>query len=220
MNLPEILANPKLHKATTTFAAGYAKRMMEGQYTRFMQTSLGQKGQALSRPNKLAIEAALNGLAAYLSTKESKFADTPLKSFLWEVAMDAPSEISKRLLNGADAKEKGAKHSNVIDVEAVRAEEATVIEGLLKMPVEDLATFLAWLQSATPEERHWMAETMAGLSEEEQAKLAKLTPEQAKLLLKTMTPKPEPAPAPERGVFGSLADSLRAMNERLEKRKP
>jgi hypothetical protein len=218
MNIQDILANPKLHKAASTFAVGYAKRMMEGNYDRLMGTEVGQKAASLSRPKKLAIEAALNGLAAYLSTKESKFADTPIKSFLWELAKDAPSELSKRLLNGAHAK-SGPSHSGLIDVEVVK-EEATVMEGLLKMPVEDLAAFLTWLQNATPEERHWMAETMAGLSEQEQAKLSKLNPEQAKLLLKMMMPKSEPAPPPQRGVFGSLADSLRAVNDRLEKRKP
>ncbi len=219
MNLQDILANPKLHKAASTFAVGYAKRMMEGNYDRLMDTEVGQKAASLSRPKKLAIEVALNGLAAYLSTKESQFADAPIKSFLWELAKDAPSELSKRLLNGDHAKSSDAKQSGPIDVEVVR-EEATVMEGLLKMPAEDLAAFLTWLQGATPEERHWMAEAMAGLSEEQQAKLSKLTPEQAKLLLKTMRPKSEPTPPPERGVFGSLANSLRTVNDRLEKRRP
>ncbi len=220
MNIQEILANPKLHKAAVTFASGYARRMMEPQYTRLMETSIGQKALSLSRPKKLAIEAALNGLAAYISTKEPQLTNTPLKAFLWEVAMDAPSEISRRLLNGDYAKGNTAKHPRVIDVEGSEEETATVMEGLLKMPPDDLAAFLTWLQSATPEERHAMAAAMAGLSEEEQAKITKLSPEQAKLLLSTMTPKPEPAPPIERGVFGSLADSLRSVNERLEKRKP
>lgn len=220
MNIQEILANPKLHKAATTVAVEYAKRMLEGQYTRLAETAIGQQAKALSRPKKLAIEAALNALAGYLSTKEEKYAGTPLKSFFWDLAMDAPSEISKRLLNGDHPEAAAAKPAGVIDVEVIKAEEATVLEGLLKMPPEDLTAFLAWLQTATPEERHGMAEAMAGLSEAEQAKFAKLSPEQARLLLASMTPKPEPALPSKRVFFGSLADSLRSVNERLEKRSP
>ena len=179
-----------------------------------------EQAKALSRPKKLAIEAALNALAGYLSTKEGKLAETPLKSFFWDLAMDAPSEISKRLLNGEHPEGGTTKSESTIDVETIKPEEATVLEGLLKMPPEDLTAFLTWLRSATPEERQTMVEVMAGLSEEEQAKLAKLSPEQAKLLLGTLTPKAEPAPHAKRGFFGSLADSLHSVNQRLEKTKP
>ena len=220
MTFQDFFSNPNTQKFGVTVASLYAKRMLEVVYDRAGDTDIMRKAKSLSRPNKLVIEGALYSLVGYLSTKESRFADTPLKSFLWEVAKDGPSEIAKRLLNGTHA--SNAKHSGagVIDVDVTKAEEITVMEGLLRMPPADLAAFLAWLQSATPEERRWMAEAMAGLSEEQQAKLAKLTPEQAKLLLKTMTPTPQPTPPAERGVAGSMADSLRALNERLEKRKP
>ena len=134
--------------------------------------------------------------------------------------MDAPSEISKRLLNGDHARGQASRQPSVIDVDVTAEEQATVLEGLLKMPPTELAAFLTWLQGATDEERRGMAEAMAKLSADEQVKLASLTPEQAKLLLTSLPPEQKPTPPPERGVFGSLADSLRAVNDRLEKRKP
>ena len=218
MNLPEILADPKLQKATVTFAAGYAKRVMEGQYNRLKASEFGQQSISLSRPKKLVIEAALNGIVAYLSTKESQLANTPVKAFLWEVAKDAPSELSKRLLNGDHAKGAASQPPAVIDVAAAPEDEATVVEDLLKMPTEQLAVFLTWLQNATPEERHSMAEAMSRLSEEEQAKIATLSPEQAKVLLQSLPPKDKPDPESRKGMLASLTDSLRSVNERLEKR--
>ena len=174
MNIKELLKNPPLQKAAVTFAAGYAKRVMEGQYSRLMETELGKRAAQLNRPSKYAVEAVLNGIVAYLATKESTLANTPVKEFLWELAKDAPSEISKRLLNGDHAA------ANAIEVSGEDAR--TVLDGLLQMDANDLGTFMSWLEKASPEERHKMAETMSKLTEEEQKKLLSLTPEQARMV--------------------------------------
>lgn len=220
MNFQDFFTKPNLEKFSVTVASLYAKRMLEVQYDRFGNTELFQRAKSLSRPQKLVIEGAMYLLVGYLSTKESRFADTPLKSFLWEVAKDGPSEIAKRLLNGTH-NGAGTRHSGagVIDVEAAHVEEMTVMEGLLRMPPADLETFLVWLQSASPEERRWMAEVMARLTEEQQATLAKLSPDQAKLVLEMMKPPPQAPPPSDRGFFGQMADALNEVNDRLEKGK-
>lgn len=175
MNANAIFKSPALKKAGATFLAGYAKRMMEGHYTRLMETEVGRRATQMSRPSKYAVEAVLNGIAAYLSTKEGTIANTPVKEFLWEVAKDAPSEISKRLLNGDHATSAG-----VIDTST--EDRQTVLDGLLRLDANDLGTFLSWLENASPEERHQMAEAMSKLTEEEQKKLLVLTPDQARNL--------------------------------------
>ncbi len=80
MNFDDILRSPALKKAAVTFAAGYARRMMESQYTRLMNTEIGEQASRLSRPSKYAVEAVLNGIVAWASTKETKFAGSSLFS--------------------------------------------------------------------------------------------------------------------------------------------
>lgn len=211
MNVDDISKSPALKKAAVTFAAGYARRMMEGQYTRLMNTELGRQASRLSRPSKYAVEAVLNGIAAWVSTKEDKIANTPIKEFLWELAQDAPSEISKRLLNG--------DHDETIDVEVNPEDARTVLDGLVRMDANDLSTFMSWLEKASPDERHRMAETMSRLTEDEQKKLLALSPEQARTLFASTSAQEKHAPPKGEGAMRSLTSALRGLNERLEKRK-
>lgn len=211
MNIKELLKNPPLQKAAVTFAAGYAKRVLEGQYSRLMETQLGKRAAQLNRPSKYAVEAVLNGIVAYLATKEGTLANTPVKEFLWELAKDAPSEISKRLLNGA--------HAEPIDVEVSGEDARTVLDGLLRMDANDLSTFMSWLEKASPEERHKMAEKMSKLTEDEQKKLLALTPEHARELFtssfEATAPKQMKRP-PE--VDDAIKRAKERVYERLRKR--
>lgn len=124
MNSDPVFDNKALAKAAATFAGGYAKRMMESRYNRLMESELGKRLSRLSSPSKYAVEAVLNGIVAYLATKESSLANTPIKQFLWEVAKDAPSEISKQLLNGEHMPGTGAA---TIDIEAGNDEMGPVL---------------------------------------------------------------------------------------------
>ena len=188
--------------------------MLEGQYTRLMTTEIGKQAARLNRPSKYAVEAVLNGIVAWASTKEAKFANTPVKEFLWELAKDAPSEISKRLLNG--------DHAELIDVEVSGADARTVLDGLLRMDANDLSAFMAWLEKASPKERHIMAETMSKLTEDEQKNLLALTPAQARVLFASSGDSGQPATdsPKQKGVVSSMTSALRGLNERLEQRKP
>ena len=211
MNVNDTLKSPALKKAAVTFATGYARRMMENQYTRLMSTEVGKQASRLNKPSKYAVEAVLNGIVAWASTKETQFANSPVREFLWELAKDAPSEISKRLLNG--------DHAETIDVEVNPEDARTVLDGLVRMDANDLNTFMTWLEKASPEERHRMAETMSRLTEDEQKKLLALSPEQARTLFDSTFEAQKPTPRKGEGAVRSLTSALRGLNERLEKRK-
>jgi len=203
-----------------TFTSLYAKRILEGHYTRLMQTEAGRRLSSLSRPSKLAIEGAMYAVTAYLSTKEHALAGSPVKAFLWELAEDAPSELAKRMLNGDPSSPHAARggEGNVIDVQVSESEKQNVLEGLLRMDAEDLATFVTWLEKASPEDCQQMAERMASLTEEEQRRILGLTPEQARTLFDSQRPFEEP-PKDQPGLMQSLNAKLRSLNERLEEKR-
>ena len=199
-----------------TFAAGYAKRMLEGQYTRLMSTELGKQASRLSRPSKYAVEAVLNGIVAWVSTKEANFATTPVREFLWELAKDAPAEISKRLLNGG--------HAETIDVQVSPEGTRPVLDGILNMDAKDLSAFVSWLQIASPEERRQLAEAMSKLTEEQQQRLMTLTPDEARALLATSSsdqgPRKKQRPADVQADLDAAHKRLdEELRQRQEKRK-
>lgn len=215
MNFDELLKNAAMQKATITFASGYAKRMMEAQYTRMMDTNFGKRTSCLTTPSKYAVEAVLNVVVAYLATKENTIANTPIKQFLWEVAKDAPSEISKRLLNG---KPSTPPDPGTIGIEGSSDEKRTVLDGLLRMDAKDLSVFVAWLENASPEDRRQMAEAVSKMTEEEQQKLLAMTAEQVRTLFSSASNSQSESPKSE-GMIGSLTSAMRGLNERLEERK-
>lgn len=93
------MLNKKTLNGIAVFAAGYAKRWLEGNlYDRVIQTKIGQKFKNLDNKAIYGIEFGLNFLTTILDQKFQD--DTALKKFVKEVGMDAASELSKRLLNG------------------------------------------------------------------------------------------------------------------------
>lgn len=211
MNMDGMLENPNLKRVAVTFAVGYAKRMMEQHIDRLMDTEFGRQAIRWNTSSKYAAEAVLNAMVAWASTKERDFANTPIKLFLWELAKNAPSEISKRLLNrcqpGADCAE--------IDNE----DETAVLESLLLMDEDDLVVLTSWLQQASQEERKKLAEQMSVLTKEQQKKLLSMSPEQVRVLFATSNKCGDPETPPRVGAVGSAIAALKGFNERLERRK-
>lgn len=205
------LENPNLKKVAAIFAVGYAKRMMEQHLDRLMGTGFGRQAIRWNTSSKYAAEAALNAMVAWASTRERDFANTPIKLFLWELAKDAPSEISKRLLN----RPQSGANSAEIDKE----DEKAAFESLLLMDEDDLAMLTSWLQQASPEERKKLAEQMSILTREQQKKLLSMTPEQVRVLFATFNECSGPETPPQVGVVGSAIAALKGFNERLERRK-
>jgi hypothetical protein len=73
---------------------------MEGNvYDRVIDTKIGQKFKNLDKKAVYGIEIGLNFLTTVL---DQNFNDnTAVKKFIKEVGLDAASELSKRLINGA-----------------------------------------------------------------------------------------------------------------------
>ena len=94
------MLNNKTLNSLAVFAAGYAKRWMEGGvYDRLFKTKYGEKIKRLDKKAAYGIEFGLNFLTSILDQKMLE--DTALKKFIKEIGMDAASELSKRLINGA-----------------------------------------------------------------------------------------------------------------------
>jgi hypothetical protein len=93
------MLNKKTLNGIAVFAAGYAKRWMEGHlYDRVLETKFGQKFKTLDKKAIYGFEFGLNFLTTILDQKFND--DTAIKKFIKEVGMDAASELSKRLING------------------------------------------------------------------------------------------------------------------------
>jgi hypothetical protein len=150
MKLTELLKDERMQNGLAVFGSLYAKRMLEGRYDQVMNTAAGQKLKSLDRPTKLGIEAALNFLAAYASTKETTLINQPWKKFVFEVVRDAPAELNKRLLNGKE-------HAPA----PVATEEQIALESLGRLDSDSQQKLMDWLRSAGDKERQQMAEHLS-----------------------------------------------------------
>mgnify|MGYP001564021362 CR=1 FL=1 len=132
--------------ALGVFASGYAKRFLESQYDSLAKTDLGQRLHGLDSRLKYGIEAALYAAMAYAYQRLPM--ETPIQVFLKELAMDFPSELSKRMING-DIPEGGA----VGDCASAPLSE---------LDNESLLSLARWLSQMTQEERvHTLARLAA-----------------------------------------------------------
>lgn len=94
------MLNKKILNGIAIFAAGYAKRWMESNfYDRIIDTKFGQKFKNMDKKAVYGVEFGLNFLTTILD--QSLNDNTAIKKFVKEVGMDAASELSKRLINGA-----------------------------------------------------------------------------------------------------------------------
>lgn len=71
MTLTQLLHDRQMQDGLAVFGSLYARRMLESSYDQLMNTGPGLKLKNFNRPTKLGIEAALNLLAAYVSTKRT-----------------------------------------------------------------------------------------------------------------------------------------------------
>lgn len=136
--------------ALGVFASGYAKRLLESQYDSVAMTELGQRLHSLDSRLKYGIEAALYAVMAYAYQRLPK--ETPIQILLKEIAMDIPSELSKRIING--------------DAPGGRRGVDCASSPLSKLDNESLRSLTSWLSQMTQEERvHTLAGLAAGFPE-------------------------------------------------------
>ena len=164
MRLDKLIQDEKLRRGAAIFASSYAKRMLESRYDCLMETPGGRKLKELNRPTKLGIEAMLNLLAGYLASKEATRSDPMWKQVAYEILSDAPSEFSKRLLNGQP---QGQSHLSR-EEGAVHEESETALEALRQLKPDSLEHMLAWLRSSDEADRHQFADFLANLVQREQ----------------------------------------------------
>lgn len=197
--LIEDLSNMLTDKSNVAMIlSGYVKRLLENQYSSLFDTALGQKLKDINQSGKLSLEFLLNSLAAVIEKKLPE--ETILKKLVKEVLIDAPPEISKRILNHDEIspaiKSVGAKN---------------LIASFLNLETSELGALLDWL-SAVPEiERLEIIKELSKLSIEELKKLLGFPQEQKQKIFAILKTKP-----PEKNVLSKiLASNLATLNESL-----
>lgn len=213
MNPLDLVQEPRFQKGLAAFAAGYAKRMLEGQYNRFGETQTGKRLQGLNLSTKLGIEVALNLAAASLNAYEDKLPGHVWKEFLMQLAEDAPSEISKRILNGDSETASAVREAGESPEVA-----AAVLRSMAEMDPTSLESLLSAAKIGTSADRQALAQSL----------LEKITSGQTPTTLK-LPPNAESAQVQEtRDTSGSktsgsplrdMTSGLAGLNERLEKRR-
>jgi len=117
-------------KAFSTFLLSYAKRSMEKGYDMLLESSAARPLLNLEKGPRYGIEALLYALSAFI---DHKWKDrTPAQHFLKELAMDAPSEIGKRLVNGfrdsvISGRSESASRNNAIRDALLELEDAELL---------------------------------------------------------------------------------------------
>ena len=207
------MAHERLLDGLATFGSSYVKRFLETHYDSLMRTGPARKVMEAGAPTRYGIEAALYALLAYAEQHWS--ADTPLRSLIREVAMDAPSEISKRLVNGF--------RDEVLSVgrKGASGEARGVEQALLTLDDETLGALLTWLAEVKPEEMKRVRSLLAKLSDEELEKIARLHPEDVEALLGP-PPTPTPIKSPSRlrqAIKEQLEQGHRRADEQLAARR-
>lgn len=213
MNPLDLFQEPRFQKGLVAFAAGYAKRMLESQYNRLGQTQAGKRLRGLNYPTKLGIEVALNLASASLNAYEDKLPGKAWKEFLMQLAEDAPSEISKRILNG-DTEIAAAVREAGESPEVVGA----VLRSMAEMDTASLEALLSAAKNSTTEDRQALAQTILDKIASGQTPTTPKLPPNTKLAQVQDT-----RDTSDRKTSGSplrdMTSGLAGLNERLEKRR-
>jgi hypothetical protein len=204
------MANEKLLRGLSIFASGYVKRWMETNYDALMRTVPARKLMEADAATRYAIEASLYALLAYAEQHCS--ADTPLRALLCGVAMDAPSEISMRIVNGF--RDQVLSRSPAEPSEA-SYQTKSIEQVLLQLDDQTLASLLAWLVEVSPESRMRIQSLMETLSDEELHKALGLTPEGLKALACFSAPPAKPSSRLCRAIRDEVQQAHRRIDEQL-----
>ena len=126
-----------LNQILPSVGAMYTKRLLEKHYDALAETTIGQKIRQLSPWTKGALELLTYVVSALA---ELKLKDgTPLARYLKDVGVDFAPEMSKRMINGAKARE-------VLTTLPISPGQRPLIETLLG--IEDdgqLSDLIAWI---------------------------------------------------------------------------
>jgi len=202
--------NDKLMNGAAVFASSYVKRWLEQHYDTLMRTAPARKLIEASAPTRYGIEASMCALLAYVDQHWST--QTPMRTLLRDVAIDAPAELSKRIVNGFRAE--------VVAAAAKEKSEQTksVERALLQLDDATLGPLLAWLARTTAEERAKIRSLLAALSDDELRKAAGLEPHDLEVLLTCSSPT-EVTQLPEKPpsrLAQAIRDELKQAHQRAD----
>jgi hypothetical protein len=200
--------NERLRRGLAFFSTGYVKRWMENNYDRLMTTAPGKRLMELDKSTRYGIEAALYAVMAY---GEQKLPDhAPWQKLLKEVLLDAPPEISKRLVNGF--REDYIRNSGNGEI-ALDRNLGSRLEGL---DATQLASLLKWASELTPDEMDQFRGVIRHLSKEQLDTFCSLSSDERKAFLtifKDVTVKPTEKEKPRRSP--ALKAQIDAARERV-----
>jgi hypothetical protein len=160
--------------------SSYAKRVLETRYDELFKTELGERAKGLDPATKYLIEGGLYAALAYGDTKFPD--DKPWKKFLFEVLKDAPSELSKRLINGVKA--EAADHAPPANDKG----DTSALQRVLAMDDEALAILMRWGADASEADFARIVATASELTLADMNKLDRLPASQRRSVLGVSAP--------------------------------
>jgi len=162
------------------FGSSYVKRWLEHHYDSLMASKVARPMMEAGPVTRYGIEATLYALTAYADAQWTP--QSMMGKLIKEVARDAPSEISRRMVNGFREQVIASRSTG----QARQVEEA-----LLQMDDDALGPLLVWLARIGPEERAKVREMFAGLSDEEIEDVVSRSPEELAALMSKFEPPPQ-----------------------------
>ena len=208
--MPEM--KDKAERGLAVFASGYAKRMMDSQYDRLMETEFGQKLRGLDKKYRYGIEAGLNALGAVIEQVLPD--DKPAVMFFKQILEDAPSEIATRLLTDVRGDLRLAVQN------AKTQEERMAIMSLLELDDESLKELLRWFGSMDSSERTRAESVVFNLASGELKRMATLTPAERKILVDIQNPPPaSKSPPKESGLIKDVMTGMQKTRQSLQQRR-
>lgn len=202
----------KATRGVAVFASGYAKRMLESQYDRLIETEFGHKLRDLDEKCRLGLEAGLHALGAII--EQALPEDNSAVMFFKQILEDAPAELAKRVVNGA----RGQLHLAVHN--ATTKEERMALTSLLELDDEALKELLRWFGSMDSVEKQRAAGIVCNLTAHDLQRMASLPPDERKLLLDIQDPPRPPKPGPkDNSALKTLLSDMQKARQSLQERR-
>ena len=202
----------KFERGLAVFASGYAKRMMESQYERLMETEFGQKLQGLDKKYRYGMEAGLHALGAAIEQVLPE--DKPAVMFFKQILEDAPAEIAKRLFTDVRGDLQLAVQN------AKTQEEKMAIISLLELDDESLKEMLRWFGSMDSSERTRASGIACNLASSDLQRMANMSPEERKILFDIQNPpSPSKSPPKESELLKDVMTDMQKTRQSLQQKR-
>lgn len=161
------MANQPKGADLATIAAMYTKRLLEKHYDKLAATDIITQLKNKGGGEKYILEFVLYVFAAMLNHQLDE--NTAIKKFLHEVAIDAPPEIAKRIINNS-----AASHS---------PKGVLPINSFLELGNDELMALLDWLNAMDTKNRTKTLKTLGALNNAELKKVIALDQEKREKFL-------------------------------------